>query len=64
MAIIVIGMTTMNFNRIISSSIPPYSVSDSLSKGLKDLVSIDKKIRALYIRDIDNAIALIYDMPN
>lgn len=61
MGVAVVGSTTLNFNRIISSSISPYSVSDSLSKAFKGEISLNRKIRGLYIRDIDNAIALMYN---
>lgn len=64
MAIAVIGLDTINFNRIVSSSVPPFSLSDPFSKGFKDDISLNKRIRALYIYDIDNAFALVYDLTN
>jgi hypothetical protein len=64
MAIGVIGAIYVNLNRIISSSVPPYSLSTSLSKIFRDFNSFNKKIRAIRIQDINNAIALVYDIPN
>jgi hypothetical protein len=64
MAVAVMGEAAINFNRIISLSAPPYTVSDFLTKAVKDDSVPVKKIRGLFIIDIDNVIALEYDATN
>jgi hypothetical protein len=55
------GYYYYNFNRIISSSVSPFTVQTSLSKTFRDnRSSYDRDIKALYIKDLDNAVALIY----
>jgi hypothetical protein len=53
------GKRYINYNRIISSSFSPYSVSDS--KTFRDITLTTQRLFGLYIKDINNAVALIYD---
>jgi hypothetical protein len=54
------GSTFINYNRIISSSTSPYSVSDT--KTFRDTVSpTGRQLYALHIIDLNNVVSLIYD---
>jgi hypothetical protein len=54
------GFGYINYNRIISSSLSPYSVNSSLSKTFRDPTSNSGRVlRALYIIDLNNAVSLI-----
>ncbi len=56
------GYDFYNFNRIVSSSTSPYTVQTSVSKTFRDnRSSLSREIRALYIIDLNNLAALIYD---
>jgi hypothetical protein len=60
MIIATCGFNFINYNRILSSSSSPYSVSDS--KTFRDPTSsATRKAYALYIINQNNAISLIYD---
>jgi hypothetical protein len=57
------GSSYINYNRIISSSIPPYSVSDI--KTFRDTISPTSQILyGLYIIDLNNAVSLVYESTN
>jgi hypothetical protein len=54
------GNSFINYNRIISSSTSPYSVTES--KTFRDPTSsTSRRLYALYIEGQDNAVSLIYD---
>jgi hypothetical protein len=54
------GLSYINYNRIISSSISPYSVSDN--KTFRDSrPSTNRKLYSIYIIDLNNFISLIWD---
>jgi hypothetical protein len=54
------GSSHINYNIIISSSTSPYSVLDT--KTLRDsAASTSRKLYALYIINLNNAVSLIYD---
>ena len=54
------GWGYINYNRIISLSLSPYSVDISLSKTFRDPTSNPGRIlTALYIIDLNNAVSLI-----
>jgi hypothetical protein len=54
------GSSYINYNRIISSSSSPFSVSDK--KTFRDPTSsASRKLYGLYIIDQNNAVSLIYD---
>ncbi len=54
------GLQYINYNRIISSSITPFPVSES--KTFRDPTpSQSRRLYGLYIIDQDNAVSLIYD---
>ncbi len=58
------GYSYINYNRIISSSIPPY-VDASLSKTFRDPTSNSNRILfGLHIIDQNNAVSLINDYSN
>ena len=60
MVIATSGSTYINFNLVISSTTSPYSVLDS--KTFRDpAASTSRKLYALYIIDLNNAVSLIYD---
>jgi hypothetical protein len=65
MVIATSGSTYINYNRIVSSSVSPYSVVSADSKTFRDPTSNTlRTIRGLYIIDKNNAVALIYDTTN
>jgi hypothetical protein len=54
------GNSKINYNRIISLAISPYSVSES--KTFRDpAISSGRELFALHIIDKNNAVSLIYD---
>jgi hypothetical protein len=54
------GNPIINYNRIVSSSISPYAVTDK--KIFRDPnSSLTRRLYALYIIDLNNAVSLIYD---
>jgi hypothetical protein len=58
------GHNTIIYNKIISSSTSPYTVSVTESKTLRDIkVAISRKLYGLYIVDQNNLVSLIVD-PN
>jgi hypothetical protein len=60
MVIATSGNSYINYNRIISSSTSPYSVLDT--KTFRDPTSLStRRLFALYIIDLNNAVSLIYD---
>ena len=52
------GTQIINFNKIISSSSSPYSV-DILSSKAFSPINYSRKLLALYIIDLNNAVSLI-----
>jgi hypothetical protein len=52
------GNPIINYNRIVSSSISPYTVTDK--KIFRD-PSSTRRLYALHIIDLNNAVSLIYD---
>lgn len=57
------GNSYINYHRIISSSIPPYPVSNC--KTFRDPNSSNsRRLYGLYINDLNNAVSLIYDISN
>jgi hypothetical protein len=64
MIIVTSGGSFINYNRIISSSSIPYSISPG-NQGYKDpTTSASREIRALFIIGLNNAVSLIYDTTN
>jgi hypothetical protein len=64
MIVVTSGGTFINYNRIMSSSTPPYSY-DPFSLGYKDpAASSDREIRALFITGMNTAVSLVYDTVN
>ena len=61
MVIATSGFGSINYNRIVSSSISPYSISITDTKQFRDETLRDRKIRGLYIIDKNNVVALIYE---
>jgi len=56
------GSLYINYNRIISSTSSTYLVDISRSKTFRDPTSSTyRRLNALYIIDINNAVSLIYD---
>jgi hypothetical protein len=54
------GSNYINYNRIISSTTSPYSVS--VTETFRDTISpTSRSLYALYIIDLNNAVSLIYD---
>jgi hypothetical protein len=54
------GSTRINYNIIISSTTSPYSVLET--KTFRDTISpTPRRLYALYIIDLNNAISLLYD---
>lgn len=57
------GASLISYNRIISSSNPPYTVTDK--RTFKDPTnSSSRSLYALFIIDGNNALSLIYDSLN
>ena len=66
MVIATSGSTFINYNRIFHytnpSTTPPYFVDTVRSKTFRDpALSSSRKLYALYIIDVDNAVSLIHD---
>jgi hypothetical protein len=62
MVIATSGYSYINYNRIIHSSSSPYSVDTASSKTYRDPASSStRRLYALYIIDVDNAVSLIRD---
>ena len=56
------GYSYINYNRIISLSTSPYSVSVPSSKSFRDpSINSSRKLFGLYIIDQDHAVSLIYN---
>ena len=65
MVIATSGFNYINYNRIIHSSSSPYSVDTASSKTYRDpAANSARRLFALYIIDVDNAVSLIYDGTN
>jgi hypothetical protein len=60
MVIATSGSSYINYNRIIHSSSSPYSVNTTSSKTYRDpAANSARRLYALYIIDVDNAVSLI-----
>ena len=60
MVIATSGLFYINYNRIIHSSTPPYSVGSTVT--FRDpTANSSRKLIALYIIDAENLVSLIYD---
>jgi hypothetical protein len=65
MVIATSGSSYINYNRIIHSSSSPYSVNAASSKTYRDpTLPSNRRLFALYIIDVDNAVSLICDSSN
>jgi hypothetical protein len=54
------GNDLINYNRIVSSSSSPFTISMVLSQTFRDPIQkIDRRLIALYIIDLNNAVSLI-----
>jgi hypothetical protein len=58
------GSTFINYNIIISSSISPFTVSESKSFRDSSLSSSYLQLYGLYIIDQNNSVSLLYDTKN
>jgi hypothetical protein len=64
MVIATSGLKYINYNRIVSSSSPPYSIITSSTNTFRDNTpSTSRSIRALHIIDLNNAVSLIFESP-
>ncbi len=54
------GYSYINYNRIISSSTPPYSLNASISKSFRDPeLNSNRRLFGLHIIDQNNTVSLI-----